>query len=122
MNQTAAPFIDEMATLSPALSNARDEAVRYWSPKDVPSAVLLLAFGHRLADDFDAAGIGTSEPVFDGIERALAEGDAATQAAASAMIEAVVARAVDLEIWPEMRTMFRDKSAAHALTCMTLDR
>ncbi|SHE49347.1 hypothetical protein SAMN02745157_0294 [Kaistia soli DSM 19436] len=122
MKQTDTPFIDQMAEASPALKDARDAAVDHWAPEEVSSAVLLLALGHRLADEFKAGDAHAISSVFERIEHALAEGDADAQAAASAMIEAAVARAVDLGTWPEMRLMFGDKSAAHALNCMTLDR
>lgn len=122
MNQTSLPFIDQIADVSPALKDARDAAVRHWAPEKVPQPVLLLALGHRLADEFDAGGGNAGRPVFEEIERAMAGRDTEALQAASAVIEAAVARSVDLGTWPDIRLMFGEKSVAHALNSMTLDR
>ncbi len=122
MSDSVAKFIDDIANLSPGLAAARADARNAWEPERLPLPVLLLAFGHRLVEDFESQGLDTDRAVLGAIARALASDDADLYAASSSIVEALVGRAVDRGIFAEIRPILPDAVAARALTFMTLDR
>lgn len=122
MQRSIAMLIDELAGLSPALRAARDDTARSTAPEEASSALLMLALGHRLAEEIESFDAAKRGAILDAIERWLADDDAELSAAAGALIEAMVGRAVDRGTWPALRAMLRDRSAAHALAAVALDR
>lgn len=122
MQPSVAMLIEEVAGLSPGLGAARDDAARSVAPDEASAALVMLALGHQLADEIDGFDEAKRDAAFDAIERWLTDDDADVSAAAGALIEAMVGRAVDRGTWPALRAMFRDRSAAHALDAMALDR
>ncbi|MCX5478640.1 hypothetical protein OSH08_06465 [Kaistia geumhonensis] len=115
-------FIDQLAASSFGLKEARNDVHSASVGNEAVAPLTLLALGHRLADDAARSDAERNEAAFDTIERAFADGDPDLSAASGRVIEAAVARAVDLETWPDLRLRFGERSGAHALNCIALDR
>ena len=122
MSTGTGSFIDELTGLSMGLDAARRDAFRGFAPEAAPEPVLLLALGHGLADELVQHGAGGSGAVLDAIDRALAAEDPDRHDAASAVIEAMVGRAVDAGSFADLRALLPEAIAAHAVGFVALDR
>jgi hypothetical protein len=104
-----------ITSLSPGLSDAYQETIKYWAPDTPPTTIALSELGHRVVDQIRSVEPATNDAIFKAIEDALAEGELElTTAVATGMIEGIVGRATSTGIWDEVLPRLGKLSASHA--------
>lgn len=115
MNMKATEFLNDLAGISPAIMQARDETIAYWAPDEPPITVAFAEVGHALVDEIAILDNSAREAAFLMIEEGISsEDEQLSTAVATGLIEAMVGHAAKRGSYSEILALLGSNSRLHA--------
>lgn len=115
MNKSCVNFVMQLIDISPDFSVVYERVVNEWLPEDPPITTLFSALGNKMARDFSKESPENYKKWFSLIENGMSgEDEVLLVAVATGLLESLVTKAVELNIWSSINSSLGKQSRNHA--------